>query len=55
MSTQLFTALLTVFVLGLFFGTNLGVILICVLQAAGQRSRHDTEMVPVVTYAEASE
>ena len=55
MSTQLFAALLTVFVLGLFFGTNLGVALICVMQMAGRHATPKSDLMPVVAHIEADE
>ena len=47
MSTQMFTILTVVFVLGLFVGTNLGVILMCLLQLAGRHPQVDDELAPV--------
>jgi hypothetical protein len=35
---QLFAVLIAVFVLGLFIGTNAGVLLMCVLRIAGTRN-----------------
>ena len=37
MNAQTFAAMLTIFVLGLFIGSNLGVMLICLLQVASPR------------------
>ena len=42
MTWQLFAAFASVFVLGLFVGSNLGVMLMCVLRVAGWGS--DAEM-----------
>jgi len=43
MTTQMLWIVLAVFVLGLFVGTNLGIMTICILQmAARDRSVHDT-------------
>jgi hypothetical protein len=42
----MFTVLTVVFVLGLFVGTNLGVIVMCLLQLAG-RHQVDDELAPV--------
>lgn len=55
MSTQLFAAMLTVFVLGLFLGTNLGIALLCVMQMAGRRSAPDSDLVPVVARVDAND
>lgn len=55
MSTQLFAAMLTIFVLGLFLGTNLGVALICVMQMAGRHNAPKSEPLPVVARTEAAD
>ena len=55
MSTQLFTAMLTVFVLGLFFGTNLGIALLCVMQMAGRQSAPSSDLVPVAARVDAKD
>jgi hypothetical protein len=47
MTTQLFWIILGVFVLGLFVGSNLGVMLMCVLRTAGQDRVRDQKAVPV--------
>ena len=47
MSAQMFTVLTVVFVLGLFVGTNLGVVLMCLMQLAGRHPRIDEELVPI--------
>jgi len=49
MTTQMFWIIFAVFVLGLFVGTNLGVMLMCVLHVAGERraEHHDLSSVPV--------
>jgi hypothetical protein len=47
MTTQLFWIIFGVFVLGLFVGSNLGVMLMCVLHAAGRDHALDEEVVPV--------
>ncbi len=44
MSNQLFTLILTVFVLGLFVGSNLGVFLMCLLHIAGTERSVKPEM-----------
>jgi hypothetical protein len=36
MTTQMFWIILAVFVLGLFIGSNLGIMILCVLQMAKQ-------------------
>lgn len=46
MSIQMFAAALTVFVLGLFVGCNLGVVLMCILQTA-KETMPDAEMLAV--------
>jgi hypothetical protein len=43
----MFTVLTVVFVLGLFVGTNLGVILMCLLQFAGQSPQVNDELAPI--------
>ena len=52
MSAQLFTVMLTVFVLGLFVGSNLGVILMCLLQMAGRDRVTDAELASFALQAE---
>jgi hypothetical protein len=47
MTTQVLALMLTVFVLGLFVGSNLSVILMCLLQVSAERLSSDTEMAPV--------
>ena len=44
MTTQMFVQMTVIFVLGLFFGSNLGVMLMCLLQVAGDRSPGDAEL-----------
>jgi type III secretory pathway component EscS len=47
MTAQMLWIVLAVFVFGLFVGTNLGIMTICILQMAAQdRSVHDTA-IPV--------
>lgn len=43
-TTQILWIILVVFVLGLFIGTNLGVMLMCVLHLAGQKRTEGIEM-----------
>ena len=47
MTTQMFVSMTVIFVLGLFFGSNLGVMLMCLLQVAGDRSPDNTELTGV--------
>ena len=47
MSAQMFIVLTVVFVLGLFVGTNLGVVLMCLLQLAGRHPQIDDELAPI--------
>jgi hypothetical protein len=44
MSNQLFALMLTVFVIGLFVGSNLGVLLMCLLHIAGTERSVKPEM-----------
>jgi hypothetical protein len=47
MTAQMLWIILAVFVLGLFIGTNLGIMTICILHvAAGDGSAHDT-VIPI--------
>jgi hypothetical protein len=55
MSTQLLAAMLTIFVLGLFFGTNLGIALVCVMQMAGRHADPKPELAPVVVHVESED
>ena len=55
MSAQLFAAMLAIFVLGLFLGTNLGVALICIMQMAGRHSSPKSELLPVVAHVDADD
>ena len=55
MGTQLFAAMLVIFVLGLFFGTNLGVALICVMQMTGRHAAPESDLVPVIAHVEAED
>ena len=43
MTAQLLWIALAIFVLGLFIGSNLGVMLMCVLQVAGRNTDSDVE------------
>ena len=52
MNAQTFASMLTIFVLGLFVGSNLGVMLMCLLQVSGSDSHFDSEMAPVLVHAE---
>jgi hypothetical protein len=45
MSTQAFAWLLTVFVLGLFVGTNLGVLLMCLMRMASPDPEPEADWV----------
>jgi hypothetical protein len=47
MTTQIFALMLTVFVLGLFVGTNMGVLLICLMRMAGRNRVDEPEMAAV--------
>jgi hypothetical protein len=47
MSAQMFTILTVMFVLGLFVGTNLGIVLMCLLQFAGGQPQVNDELAPV--------
>ena len=47
MTGQMFWVLFAMFVLGLFVGSNLGIMLLCVLRVAGQNADRDYEMVAV--------
>ena len=55
MSTQLFAAMLTVFVLGLFLGTNLGIALLCVMQMAGRHADPSADLVAAVARFDAND
>jgi len=44
MTAQMFWVIFAVFVLGLFVGSNLGIMLLCVLRVAGQDAEKDFEM-----------
>jgi Na+/H+ antiporter NhaA len=52
MNAQTFAAMLTIFVLGLFVGSNLGVMLMCLLQVSGKSSPIDGELATVAVHAE---
>lgn len=52
MSAQLLTIMLTVFVLGLFVGSNLSVILMCLLQAASKNQPGDVDVMAVTIQVE---
>lgn len=52
MSGQVFTSFLIVFVLGLFVGSNLGVVLMCLLQVAGRGESSDVDIVTVAVEIE---
>ena len=52
MSSQILTALLVVFVLGLFVGTNLGVFVMCLLQMSKSDYADDGQRVPVSVHTE---
>ena len=45
MTAQMLWIALAIFVLGLFLGSNLGVMLMCVLQVAGRKTDSDAEQV----------
>jgi hypothetical protein len=47
MSTQVFVWMVAVFVLGLFLGSNLGVVLMCLLQVAGGSSPANAELASI--------
>ena len=47
MSTQVFMWMVAVFVLGLFLGSNLGVVLMCLLQVAGRSSPANAELASI--------
>ena len=47
MNAQMFTVLTVVFILGLFAGTNLGVILMCLMQLAGRHPQIDEQLAPI--------
>jgi hypothetical protein len=47
MTSQMLWIIFAVFVLGLFVGTNLGIMALCILQVAGRdQSEHDT-VIPI--------
>ncbi len=52
MNAQTFASMLTIFVLGLFVGSNLGVMLMCLLQVSGRDSSLNSELVTVSVHAE---
>jgi len=54
MTGQMFWVMFAIFVLGLFVGSNLGIMLLCVLRVAGQHADRDFEMaaVPVTNRSE---
>ena len=47
MSTQVFSIMVAVFVLGLFIGSNLGVVLVCLLQVSKKDQTVSQELHPV--------
>ena len=47
MTSQMFTLMLVIFVLGLFVGSNLGVILMCLLQGFAKQAPAEAELVHV--------
>ena len=47
MSAQMFIVLTVIFVLGLFVGTNLGVILMCLMEVAGKHPQVDDQLSPI--------
>jgi hypothetical protein len=46
MSTQIFASLFTVLVIGLFIGTNLGVLLMCLMRMASPDTEPEAELAP---------
>lgn len=48
MSSQIFASLLTVFVLGLFIGTNLGVLLMCLMRMASPDPEPEGELAHMI-------
>jgi hypothetical protein len=44
MTAQMFVSMTVIFVVGMFVGSNLGVMLMCLLQMAGDRSPANTEL-----------
>ena len=46
MSSQVFASLFTVLVIGLFIGTNLGVLLMCLMRMASPDSEPEAELAP---------
>lgn len=47
MSAQMLWVILGVFVLGLFIGTNLGVMLLCLLQMSASSNLRNGELTPL--------
>ena len=47
MTSQMLTLMLVIFVLGLFIGSNLGIILMCLLQASAKNAPAKAELVHV--------
>ena len=47
MDPQTFTLMVTVFVIGLFLGSNLAVLLMCILSMAKQSPVGEIELVPM--------
>ena len=47
MTAQMFWLIFAAFVLGLFVGSNMGIMLLCVLQVAGKNTPGNRERVPV--------
>jgi hypothetical protein len=52
MTAQMFWILFLVFLIGLFIGSNLGVMLLCVLQVAGQDQTSDESLTSMPAEAE---
>jgi hypothetical protein len=52
MTTQLFWIILAVFILGLFIGSNLGVMLMCLLRLSAQEHGHPQSLVTLPVEAE---
>jgi hypothetical protein len=52
MTAQIFWLILGVFVLGLFVGSNLGILLICLLQASGEGASGQEDWLSVPAEAE---
>jgi hypothetical protein len=46
MNSQVFASLFTVLVIGLFIGTNLGVLLMCLMRMASPDSEPEAELAP---------